>query len=134
MSFIETILKPKKQKQLGICIPIHSKIKSNNESNNGAVNEINCDSNNTGSVSSPAEFEVEGIYEIKKTIMVTGRVSYGNLLAKSNLIYCGSQVELKELLKHGKIIDKLKTGEMGSFIIIPEFSLRIKTGDVLEFE
>ena len=130
MSFIETILKPKKQKKLGVCIPIHSKIKSTDD----ALDKTICDSTNTKSVSSPAEFEVEGIYEIKKTIMVTGRVSYGNLLTKSNLIYCGSQVELKELLKHGKIIDKLKNGEVGSFVIVPEFSLRIKTGDVLEFE
>jgi len=130
MSFIETILKPKKQKKLGVCIPIHSKI----ESNEGVVNESNYDSNNTESVSSLAEFEVEGIYEIKKTIMVTGRVSYGNLSTNSKLIYYGSQVELKELLKHGKIIDKLKNGEAGSFVIVPGFSLRIKTGDVLEFE
>ena len=130
MSFLETILKPKKQKQLGVCIPIHAKI----ELGNGKINKTNCDSNSKEAVSVPAEFEVEGIYEIKKTVMVTGRVSYGCLSTKSKLISCDSQIELKELLKHGKIIDKLKNGEMGSFVIVPEFNLRIKTGDILEFE
>ncbi len=129
MSILQSLLKPsQKKKSLGICIPNHAK--SPIEKQKAQLEEIQAINERI----LPSEFEVEGIYELKTQITISGEVHLGRITKDSKLFYDDTQVAIKEIDCRGKIVDQLLEGEKGSITIDPEFYVRISTNDLLEFK
>ena len=119
MGILETLL-DQKPKKIEVCIPDHAKPKKT------MVNEE--------STTFPASFEVEGIYEMKREITVTGKVVLGTLKKDSKLFYKGTLVPLKEIVSNGKAVDELKKGEKGAFTIEPDILVMIRSNETLKFQ
>ncbi|MCR4335346.1 MAG: hypothetical protein NUV57_02300 [archaeon] len=113
------IQKPvQKEKPLGVCIPDHAK--SNKQKIKIAT--------------FPSSFEVDGLYEIKKEVTITGKVLSGSISKTSKLLYNDNRVLVKEILCHGKIVDSLEKGNTGAITISPETYVMFSRGNILEFE
>lgn len=121
MGILKTFLEEKKvAKRQEVCIPDHAKPK------NTVVNDE--------TTTFPASFVVEGTYEIKREITVTGKVLLGTLKSDSKLVYKGLLIPIKEIISSGKSIDELKKGEKGAFTIQPDTLVMIKASQTLKFQ
>lgn len=109
--------KPRKHE---ICIPEHAKPKKNNF--------------NEEAVAFPSSFLVEGIYEIKGELTITGKIVKGALTNNSKLVYKGNLIPVKEVLLHGRVVSELTNNQKGAFTIEPDMLVILKSNETLKFE
>ncbi|MFH1391164.1 MAG: hypothetical protein ABIH20_02520 [Candidatus Diapherotrites archaeon] len=107
-----------KKSQLGVCIPDHAKP-------NKLATKI---------TTFPSSFEVEGLYEIRKEVTITGKVLSGSITKDLKLFYKDDHILIKEIMLNGKIVDSLEKGSKGAITINPETYVMVRRGNVLEFE
>tara|TARA_Y100000310_G_scaffold343708_1_gene452634 strand:- start:3100 stop:3462 length:363 start_codon:yes stop_codon:yes gene_type:complete len=120
MGIISGLLqKPAEEKSsLGVCIPDHAKP-------NKPKTKIS---------TFPSSFEVEGLYEIRKEVTITGKVLSGSITKSSKLVYHDNRILIKKIMHNGKIVDSLEKGTKGAITITPETYLMVRRGNTLEFE
>ncbi|PIN85669.1 MAG: hypothetical protein COV47_00945 [Candidatus Diapherotrites archaeon CG11_big_fil_rev_8_21_14_0_20_37_9] len=128
MSVLDLMLSKKieQKKSIGICIPDHAKsleqMKKNEHSNELQIEKKD------------GSFILEGIYELGKEMTFTGEVFSGCIYPDSKLILGETALPLKEILLHGRFVEKLSSGQRGAITICPEHYIRISAGQLLEFK
>ncbi|MCR4368307.1 MAG: hypothetical protein NUV67_00175 [archaeon] len=133
MGILDTLIKHQEQpKDHGVCIPEHvldpqkRKISRATPGSTSTVGE--------SSKYSPASFRVEGTYEIKKCVTISGTVIWGSLSKESKLLFEQDHIPIIEITQNGKIVERLENGETGAITIEPDVYLNIRTNTTLEFE
>jgi hypothetical protein len=127
MSFFDSILK-KEQKNIGVCIPEHAK-KTKKEK----TKESNENTQIQAAVIKKNLFEVEGIFAVKTTVNVIGKVKSGTITKGMKLISFDKKLKINAIEIKGKKVKEAKEGQK-ALIRFNEFPGNIIIGSILEFQ
>ena len=85
-------------------------------------------------VGESALFEVNGVYSLSGTLMITGFVETGRLKRNMKTIVNENLVRIDEVRENRERVPSLFKGEQGTLVIKSKNNPLIRSGDFLEFE